>query len=192
MASRNYLILFILIYIAPNTFSQRNYSNSSSKIIVRGTSNLHNWNLLTNKSKVNMVMTIDSGQLKSIQYLSIEIPVKSLKSSEGKVMDNNTYKSLNAEKFPNIVYKLEKVNRVTKNGDKYILSTIGTLSIAGVTKKIKITAMVVIKSDGTIDFKVQKKIKMSYFNLKLPSSLLGWIKTGDEFYIMFDLIVKQT
>ena len=150
MASRNYLILFILIYIAPNTFSQRNYSNSSSKIIVRGTSNLHNWNLLTNKSKVNMVMTIDSGQLKSIQYLSIEIPVKSLKSSEGKVMDNNTYKSLNAEKFPNIVYKLEKVNRVTKNGDKYILSTIGTLSIAGVTKKIKITAMVVIKSDGTI------------------------------------------
>lgn len=137
-------------------------------------------------------MTIDSGQLKSIQYLSIEIPVKSLKSSEGKVMDNNTYKSLNAEKFPNIVYKLEKVNRVTKNGDKYILSTIGTLSIAGVTKKIKITAMVVIKSDGTIDFKVQKKIKMSYFNLKLPSSLLGWIKTGDELYIMFDLIVKQT
>ena len=137
-------------------------------------------------------MTIDSGQLKSIQYLSIEIPVKSLKSSEGKVMDNNTYNSLNAEKFPNIVYKLEKVNRVTKNGDKYILSTIGTLSIAGVTKKIKITAMVVIKSDGTIDFKVQKKIKMSYFNLKLPSSLLGWIKTGDELYIMFDLIVKQT
>ena len=124
--------------------------------------------------------------------MSIEIPVKSLKSSEGKVMDNNTYKSLNAEKFPNIVYKLEKVNRVTKNGDKYILSTIGTLSIAGVTKKIKITAMVVIKSDGTIDFKVQKKIKMSYFNLKLPSSLLGWIKTGDELYIMFDLIVKQT
>ena len=107
-------------------------------------------------------------------------------------MDNNTYKSLNAEKFPNIVYKLEKVNRVTKNGDKYILSTIGTLSIAGVTKKIKITAMVVIKSDGTIDFKVQKKIKMSYFNLKLPSSLLGWIKTGDELYIKFNLIVKQT
>ena len=74
---------------------------------------------------------------------------------------------------------------------KYILSTIVTLSIAGVTKKIKITAMVVIKSDGTIDFKVQKKIKMSYFNLKLPSSLLGWIKTGDELFallIIFCLI----
>lgn len=186
------LICILLTFIATCVMSQHNYHGISSLVTIDGTSNLHNWKSAAKVATVEMVITIDTGRLKAIHYLMVDVPVKAIKSSKGAVMDNNTYLALKSEKYPSIIYKLENVYEIEKRGEIYIISTSGSLTIAGVNKKIELTVVGYINKDGNIHFKFSKKIKMTDFNIKLPSILFGLIKTGDEIDLKFNLVVKQS
>lgn len=137
-------------------------------------------------------MTVDSGEIKAINYLYVEIPVKRIKSEEGDVMDNNTYLALKADEFPMIIYKLEKINRITRRGESYVISATGNLSVAGVINKIDLTVIGKVNKDGSVDFNFSKKIRMSDYGIKLPKALFGLIKTGNEVMIKCSLLVRQS
>lgn len=186
------IITILTTFIASGAMSQRNYNGISSIVTIDGTSNLHDWKSVSKKSKVEMVMTIDTGGLRAIQYLRVDVPVKAIKSSKGAVMDNNTYLALKADQHPSIIYKLEKVTGIEKKGEIYIISTLGSLTVAGVKKNIELTVVGYINKDGNVYFKFSKKIKMTDYNIKLPSILFGLIKTGDEIELKFNLVVKQS
>lgn len=189
---KKYLVFIFVTSIAATAMSQRNYHGINSLVTIDGTSNLHDWKSAANEARVEMVMTIDTGGLKAIHYLMVDVPVKAIKSSKGVVMDNNTYLALKAVDHPSIIYKLEKVNKIEKRGDIYIISTIGSLTVAGVNKKIELTVVGYINQDGNVYFKFSKKIKMTDYNIKLPSILFGLIKTGNEIELKFNLVVKQS
>lgn len=189
---RIYFLVILFTCSLTKAFSQRNYSNTFSKITITGTSNIHSWKSKSSKARVNMVMTLDSGEIKSIPYLNVEIPVKRIKSDEGEVMDNNTYAALKSEEFPTIIYKLEKVTRIVKRGDSYVISATGTLSVAGVVNKIDLTVIGKVNKDGSVNFSFSKKIKMSDYDIKLPTVLFGLIKTGNDVLVKCSLTVKQS
>ena len=184
-------ILIILLFFSVNgAFCQRNYKTIRTIISIEGTSNIHDWKSVTKDSKVEMVMTVDTSGLKAIQYLMVDVPVKGIKSSKGPVMDKNTFIALKADKYPSIIYKQEKVTGIEKKGDIYIINTTGSLNVAGVVRKIELTVIGTIKSDGNFYFKFSKKIKMTDYNIKLPSTLFGLIKTANDIELKFNIIAK--
>lgn len=185
-----YKLTFLLILLSSFAFSQSNFKISNYYFVIKGTSNLHNWESKINEVRANASMTTDKGVLKSIQSLYLEIPVKTIKSAKGSIMDNKTYEALRADNYPNITFKLEKINGLNKNGDSYDISANGALSIAGATNRIDIYVKGKTGGDGSITFNGSKKIKMTDYKIKPPTALMGTLTTGDEVELAFQITLK--
>jgi polyisoprenoid-binding protein YceI len=183
--------LFFLLCTFSFAYGQGNYRVSNFYLVVKGTSNLHDWESPAKEVRANGQATITNGVLKSIQSLNVEIPVKTIKSSKGSIMDNKTYDALKADNFPNINYVLEKVNGLNLRGGIYDINTTGKLTIAGATNKIDMYVQGKVGADGSISFNGSKKIKMTDYKIKPPTALMGTLTTGDEVEIVFQLTLKQ-
>ncbi|HAD15149.1 MAG TPA: YceI family protein [Saprospirales bacterium] len=182
---------FLLLFTFSFAFGQANYRISNYSLVINGTSNLHAWQSKANEVRGSGSIQADATGLKSIQSLSVEIPVKSIKSAKGSIMDNKTYDALNANNHPNISYKLEKVTSLNSKNSGFNLNASGYLTIAGSTKRMDLYVEGWIGGDGSITFKGAKKFKMSEFNIKPPTALMGTLTTGDEVEIVFQVSLKQ-
>lgn len=172
-------------------FGQRNYNISNYSLVIKGSSNLHDWESPAKEVRATGSFTFVSGVLKSLDALVVEIPVKSIKSPKGSIMDNKTYDALNAGSYPNINYKLAKVGTLSRKSDgSYDISTSGYLTIAGVTNMVDITVRGTTGADGSITFSGSKKLKMTDYKIKPPTALLGTLTTGDDVEIVFQVTLK--
>ena len=187
---RSKFVLFLLFAFS-FAFGQGNYRVTNYSVVIKGTSNLHDWESTVKEVRANGTMTTDAGVLKSIQSLSVEMPVKTIKSTKGSIMDNKTYDALNANTYPNITFKLEKVTGLNKKANGYDITATGYLTIAGTTNKIELYVQGKVGSDGSITFSGSKKLKMTDFKVKPPTALLGGLTTGDEVEIVFQVSLKQ-
>lgn len=80
-----------------------------------------------------------------------------------------------------------EVKEITKQSDnKYKVSTVGNLKIAGVTKKTTLNMMLTIK-DNTANLTGEKTFKMTEYKIEPPKALLGTVTTGDEITIKFNV-----
>jgi polyisoprenoid-binding protein YceI len=173
-------------------FGQGNYRVSNYYLVIKGTSNLHDWESKANEVRANGNLTVDAaGALKSIQSLYVEIPVKTIKSAKGSIMDNKTYDALKADAFPNITFKLEKVTGLGKRGDIYDVNAVGNLTIAGSTQKIDIYVQGKLDGNGGVTFNGSKKLKMTDYKINPPTALMGTMTTGNEVEIAFQVTLKQ-
>lgn len=184
------LVLF-LVCVLFNVNAQSNFRNASFSMTIKGTSNLHEWESTVKEMRATGAMSIDANTLQSIQSLQVEVPVKSIKSPKGSIMDNKTYDALKAKSFPNITYSLEKITTLNKKGDSYDINATGTLTMAGASKKIDMTVKGKVGADNSITFSGSKKIKMTDFKIDPPTALFGTLTTGDEVEIVFQVTVKQ-
>lgn len=182
--------LFLFLCSVSFVFGQATYGVSNYAVVVKGTSNLHDWESSVKEVRANGAMTLTAGVLKSIQSLNIEIPVKTIKSTKGSMMDNKTYDALKAGSYPNINYKLEKLTGITKRGDVYDINASGYLTIAGTTNKVDLYVQGKLSADGSVSFNGSKKLKMTEYNIKPPTALMGTLTTGDEVEIVFQVTLK--
>lgn len=183
---------FVLLFIFTISFAfgQGNYRASNFSLAIKGTSNLHDWQSSANEVRANGSITADASGLKSINSLYVEIPVKTIKSTKGSIMDNKTYDALNANSYPNIAYKLERVTGMNARAGVYDINTSGYLSIAGATNKIEMYVQGKMGGDGSITFSGSKKLKMTDYKIKPPTALMGTMTTGDEVEIVFQVTLK--
>lgn len=166
----------------------------ASKVWIEGTSNVHDWK--AEATKIDAVIEIDpaglsapAGQL--VRKVSLTIPVSGLKSGHGK-MDENMQKALKADKNPEIRYTLNSVEALeggTK--DAFTLRAVGTLALAGAENAITLDIVAARQADGTIKATGTVPVKMTAFQVKPPTAMLGAIKCGDEVKVKFDLVVGQ-
>lgn len=185
-----YILSICLLFSLSFVFSQTAYKISNYNFVVKGTSNLHDWQSKVNEVRATATVTVDKGTLKAISSLWLEIPVKTIKSEKGSIMDNKTYDALKADSYPNITFNLEKVTSLNKSGDGYDVNAKGSMTIAGTTKKIDIYVRGKAGSDGTVSFSGSKKIKMTDYGIKPPTALMGTLTTGDEVEIVFSFSMK--
>ena len=146
-----------------------------------GTTNVHDFK--TKVTQVNGEIVLNGP--KQVQSLVINIPVKSIKSGE-KLMDTKTYEAFNAEKYPVINFKLSDVSALEIDGDKINVTLTGNLTMAGVTRKINIRSTGVNSKTGTYDFKGSVSLKMTDFNMKPPTAMMGMMKVGDAITLKYD------
>lgn len=183
--------LIIISYLSfySTAVAQEEYSvaNNESKLLVFGTSNVHDWEIEAKAMNGKGLFTIEGNDLKEIRGLNFFVEVEQLKSGK-KAMDNNTFKALNSDKYKTINFKLIKVIKITEVATgQYSIETQGDLTIAGVTKKI--TQIFQTKIIGKkILLSGKNKINMTNYNVKPPTALMGTIKTGEEVTIDFKVV----
>ncbi|HEV8148153.1 MAG TPA: YceI family protein [Bryobacteraceae bacterium] len=101
-----------------------------------------------------------------------------------KVQDFARKDMLNAERYPSMTFDSLSVSAAAAGE----FEVKGTLSIRNVGKPATIRVKIEPRSDGTLRFTGESKIKLTDYGLKPPSAALGTIGTKDEMDVKFVLI----
>ncbi|MEO8765972.1 MAG: YceI family protein [Ginsengibacter sp.] len=181
-------LLAINFSICSVCISQTNYQSHSMDISLTGTSTLHDWEMkaATGKSEAEFTIGTD-GTITSLSKLSFTLPAVSLKSGHT-AMDKNTYKALKTADNPNISFVLTTATVTSKGSNNYLLTCTGAMSIAGTVKQTDLEATATYDpADKSFTVTGVKKMKMTDYNVKPPTVMLGTIKTGNAISIAYNL-----
>ncbi len=151
---------------------------------IHGTSNLHDWDETVGAVTGDGVIDWNTDGSFNLGAMSIKMDVHSIKSTEGSMMNNNTYKALKADSNPEITFALTSPIKSIALNNRGFAAKIN-LTIAGVTRAIDMTVTASGQKDGSVTFEGSKTIKMTDYGVKPPVALLGTLKTGDDITIHF-------
>ncbi|WP_424202374.1 YceI family protein [Algibacter sp.] len=179
---------FILLMSNLIQAQEFNLINSESSVKVYGTSSLHDWHIdAENKNGKVVLKNLETGEVDKCDFTVV---VESLKSGKNS-MDKNTYKALKSDEYKNITFKLQEVKEIVKKGEnKFLLKSVGYLTVSGVKKLIPIEFNLEVL-EGKIVLSGEKEFKMTEFNVEPPKALFGTITTGDSITVKFNSIFKQ-
>ena len=152
------------------------------EVNINGTSTLHDWECKVEEVYANPIYSYSENEINGIIELEVTIPVQSIVSGN-RIMDKKMYSAFKYQDYPVIEFKLSEPLLL---GDKSTLMASGILTIAGVSKEIK---MLVSTSwlPGEVTFSGSKDLLMSDFGMIPPVALMGTVKTGDKITIEFQL-----
>jgi len=174
-----------------NAQTPRATVGAGSKLWIEGTSNVHDWKC--EASTPDVAIELDGGLAapadKILKKVTVTVPVKGIKCGHGK-MDENVQKALKADKISDIVYTLTSIEALAgETKDAFTLRAAGTLSIAGAENSITLEIAATRQADGTIKATGTVPVKMTAYQVKPPTAMLGAIRCGDEVKVKFDLVV---
>ena len=185
----------IIFIVMPQTIrAQASYKLLPGKDVavkVLGSSNVHDWIEIATGLTSQGDFKFEGDQLKSLHSFSFSVDVKSLKS-EHESMDNRTYKTIKADKFPTVTYKLTSaiVTLVQKN--KYTIKATGDLTIAGSTQTVVLNVAAIVNADNTITCTGTQNIKLTDYKMDPPSFMLGAMKVKNDLTIQYNLVYKNS
>ncbi|MBO9565303.1 MAG: YceI family protein [Niastella sp.] len=183
------LVCYSLL-LTVSTSAQIKYQSAGVKITVEGTSNIHDWNMKSEKGTCSGVFDLSStGTVTGLESLNFSVPAESLKS-EKSGLDKNSYKALNTSKYNLISFASGQVTVKPAAGTAHTVVTNGKLTIAGVTKDVQFTANGVVNPDKSITYTGSYQLKMTDFNVEPPSLMFGAIKTANVVTVKFNLVLK--
>jgi hypothetical protein len=170
-----------------------------SKLTLAGSSNIHDWSCNSSafQATVEMNSTYETSPLtlvpEPINKVTVVIPVKSLKCGHGK-MDDNMYKALNAETYPEIRFVLGSytIDKTGTTADKFVANTVGQLTVSGKTIEAAIPITAERKAGGAMIGEGKVKLLMTSFGIKPPVALLGTLRTKDEIEISFKVLLDKS
>ena len=169
-----------------------------SKLMLEGSSNVHGWacrsaEFVATVEVDNAFQTHPLNQVaKPISRVQVSIPVKTLKCGHDK-MDENMYKALKAEQFPEIRYALTTyvVDREQATADTFTARTTGQLTVSGQTIPVEIPITVVRTMTGAARGEGAVNLLMTDFGIKPPVALLGTLRTRNEISISFNVLLDK-
>ncbi len=187
-----HLVLFFLAILAPVFLLAQPYTtNGAAKIVVAGTSNIHDWTLTSNYGTCTGTYEIDgAGIITGLTNLGFTMTVTNLKSTHGNNMDNNAYKAMAADKYPNIKFNSAKATITSNGGGNYSITAPGKLMISSGTKDVTLVATGKMNADKTISITGSYKLVTTDYNVKAISIMLGAIKTSPNVTINYTLTMK--
>lgn len=151
-------------------------SSNNVKTVVSGTSTIHDWKM--NSASGTFSGNVSGNTIRDIQYT---MKSKTLKSGKG-AMDNNAYKAMQADKYPNITFSASSVN-IGKG------TMTGKLTVTNVTKTITIPVNV-SKAANSYTIYGSATIKMTEFGVTPPSFMMNTVKTGNEITITVNAVTN--
>ena len=170
------LLTLILILSINNLSSQelKNIDTTKSSISYSGNHFLHKWSAENNN--LSGLIKIDNENILNIGVVAKVADFKSGNSS----LDSNSYRVLEALKFPNIIFKSVSVTSI--NG----LSNIkGLIEFHGIEKNIDVNVKLAT-IENTTQINGEFTISLSDFSVDRPSLLLR--KIDNQITIVFELV----
>ncbi len=189
-------IATLLVLLSPQVImAQSVYKltpNKNAKITVNGKSNVHDWEMTSTGIESQGVFKFNSrDELTGLSAFNFSVLAKSLKSGKSS-MDGRTYKSMKADEFPKINYKLTFAEVTMVQANKYSIQTTGLLTIVGKTQSISMKVMALVNADQTISCHGTEKLMLTDYGIEPPSFMLGAMKVGNDLIIKFDLSYAKT
>ena len=186
------MMLMPLMIVGEMAFSQVKLTAKSTNVTVSGNSTMHEWSMKATKVSVNGDFAIVDGSLKKINSAAVKIEAKSLKShQDSDLMDERTYKTIKADKFPLITFEYLNTVSNTVSGNSGTIKVNGNLTIGGVTKPVDLILSVTTLANGDLQIIGTEKILLTNHGIKPPSFMAGAIKVADQISIAFDVILKK-
>ena len=170
------LLTLILILTLNNLTSQelKNIDTTKSSISYSGNHFLHKWSAENNN--LSGLIKTDNEKIVNIGIVAKVADFKSGNSS----LDSNSYRVLEALKFPNIIFKSISIENL-----KETLNIKGVIQFHGIDKDIDVNAEL-IKNENTTQINGKFTLSLSDFSVDRPSLLLR--KVDDQIIIVFKLI----
>ena len=184
------LLLIGMSLLVCGAYAQSNYKNKQAKISVSGTSTMHDWESEVTSVECTGQVKIDDNKLVELKNVSVNIPVTSIKSTKGKIMDNKTYEAFKHEKYPNISFKLSSA-KISGNGPDYSIDASGTLTMAGTSVPIELNSKAKLSPSGDLQITGSKTLDMTKFKMEPPTAMMGTIKVGEEVTVKFDITLTK-
>lgn len=175
---KKFLMMMMLTLWIAQGFAQQ-------KMTIHGTSNLHDWETVVTEVNVSGKFVAENGALKSVDQLTVRVPVNKIKSEKGKTMDNKTYETLKSDKNPNITFTASKV---TVTGSDIVAN--GTLNIAGKSNTVTVKGKWKSVGNNEIEISGEHNLKMTDYGMTPPTALLGTMKVGDPITLKFTVRTK--
>lgn len=170
-----FMAFFMLSLISTASAQVLTLDKKSLKMTIAGTTNVHDFECKVTDASGKIVYKGNN----EFSELTVNIPVESIKGKE-KAMDKKTYEAFNSKKNPNISFNMTKVSSIKVDGNNIDIVINGNLTMAGETRPVTLNAKGVNNSEGNYVFTGSLPIKMSTFNMKAPTAMLGVMKVGDE------------
>jgi polyisoprenoid-binding protein YceI len=183
-----------LIFTSADMSAKNTYTLSKGYVVtINGTSNLHDWTETVGTVTGDGTVDWNSDGSFDLGAINIKMVVTSIKSTEGSIMNNNTYKALKSDSNPDITFVLTApVKSAATGANGRTIEAKINLSIAGVTKAIDMPVTAIGQAQGDITFEGSKTIKMTDYGIKPPVALFGTLKTGDEITIHFKAVFVKS
>jgi len=168
--------------VKAQTLTARTY-----KLSIKGTSTLHDWESTVETVEAKGTFVLRNNTLSDIRNAVVQIPVKAIKSTKGKLMDNKTWEAFNYEKNPTIKFILtdKKIDPA-----KGALTATGTLTMAGVTKPVELHIQYKVLPGGEVRISGTHTLLMTDFKMDPPTAMMGTVKVGDEVVVIFDMTLS--
>ena len=164
----------------------------NADVKVLGTSNLHDWSMEDKDVACSVQFTYGAGKTLpvSLAAFTFSFPIHNLKS-ESSGMDSKAYDAMNAKTQGNIAFAASSSKIIPGANDQFTVNSSGNLTIAGVTKAVALTAACRVKADGSITCAGTYGLRMSDYQIKPPTYMLGTLRTGNKLTIDFAMTVRK-
>jgi polyisoprenoid-binding protein YceI len=106
-------------------------------------------------------------------------------------MDSKAYDAMKAKNSGNIVFTASSSTVTPGGAGQFSVKSNGSLTIAGVSKSVVLTAACVVKADGSITCTGTDKLLMTDYQIKPPTYMLGTLRTGNSLTIDFTMTVRK-
>ena len=158
----------------------------SSTIVVEGTSNAHDWDTKSSSLEGIASFNFSTGSILTIDSVNIQLKSDSFRSGK-KVMDKKTRGALKVKDNPVISFELKEFSR--QSGDSVWVN--GDFTVAGKTVSKLTKAVVLITESDQVSVSGYQNFRMTEFDVKPPTALLGSLKTGDEVTVRFEVLFTK-
>jgi hypothetical protein len=185
----------LLIAFSPRPFKRVAHSPrgvASADIKVLGRSNLFSWSMEDKTVSCSARFTYKAGKTipGSLASFAFSMPVHELTSGKSG-MDAKAYDALKAKDGGTIAFTATGSTITQGAGDSFQVKSDGNLTIAGVTRPIVLLAACEVKADGMVSCTGTDVLKMSDYQIRPPTYMLGALRTVNRLTIAFSMDVMK-
>lgn len=173
---------------------------AGSVLWLEGTSTVHEWESRTTSPTVKLLRDASAAdpadaaaldqwlRAGGLKGLDLGVPLSTLHSQKGSTLDKNLLKALKAEKNPEITFHVTQAKVGDATGDSIKVSADGMLRVAGRERPITVAGRLV-RSEAGVWLNGTHGLRMSEYDVKPPTMMLGTLKVRDSVTVHFRLLL---
>lgn len=170
---------------------QFKYRSEDLVVTVKGNSSVGEWQIKSNKGQVEAVFGLNAAnKITALYTLWFTVECETLKGSAN-AMEKNTHKALksNSNETINLVLRSSKVREIASG--IFEVKCTGFLTIAGVEKETELVVTCILNEDKSFTCSGTKDLKLSDFDVKLPSGGANSVLPADDVSISYNLKIGR-
>ena len=157
----------------------------ASRVWIEGRSTVNRFTCAA--TRVEGVGEVEAGRAVQARLV---VPVRAFDCGK-QAMNRDLQEALQADRFPEIRFELSEVAVLeAPAADSARLEVAGALTIAGTTRTVRFEAVGQLLASERARLVGLLPLKLTDFNVKPPTALLGLIRVHDQITVHFDLVVQ--